>query len=150
MDGYLARSVIRHCSYNVEETTNKLNQAKELLNNKSFGLGSNLWDITMPLDDMNEWQLTKTVNRLTTLLEYKPFNIITVHDSFACSFVNAQRMRKYYNMCLADLANDPEQGDCSNAILDSIIYQVTGEDASIEVFPLLDKTLILENNYSIN
>lgn len=150
LDGYLARSIIRHCSYNVEETTNKLNQAKELLNNKSFGLGSNLWDITMPLDGMNEWQLTKMVNRLTTLLEHKPFNIITVHDSFSCSPVNAQRMRKYYNMCLADLANDPEQGDCSNAILDSIIYQVTGEDASIEVFPLLDKTLILENDYAIN
>ena len=150
LDAYLARSVIRHCSYDIEETTNKLNQAKELLNNKSFGLGSNLWDITMSLDDMNEWQLTKMVNRLTTLLEYKPFNIITVHDSFSCSPANAQRMRKYYNMCLADLANDPEQGDCCNAILDSIIYQVTGEDASIEVFPLLDKSLILENNYSIN
>lgn len=150
LDAYLARSVIRHCSYNVEETTNKLNQAKELLNNKSFGLGSNLWDITMPLDDMNEWQLTKTVDRLNTILEYKPFNIITVHDSFACSPVNAQRMRKYYNMCLADLANDPEQGDNCNAILDSIIYQITNENTSIEVFPLLDKTLILENNYSIN
>lgn len=150
LDAYLARSVIRHCSYNVEETTNKLNQAKELLSNKSFGLGSNLWDITMPLDNMNEWQLTKMISRLTTLLEHKPFNIITVHDSFGCGFNNAQRMRKYYNMCLADLANDPEQGDCSNAILDSIIYQVTGEDASIEVFPLLDKSLILENNYSIN
>ena len=150
LDGYLARSVIRHCSYNVEETTNKLNQAKELLANKSFGLGSNLWDITMPLDNMNEWQLKRTIERLTILLEYKPFNIITVHDSFACGFNHAQRMRMYYNLCLSDLTNDPEQGDNCNAILDNIIYQITGEDSSIEVFPLLDKNLIKINDYSIN
>lgn len=150
LDAYLARSVIRHCSYNPTETKRKLKQAKELLSNKSFGLGSNLWDITMSLDDMNEWQLKRTVDRLTTLLEYRPFNVITVHDSFACSPAHGQRLRMYYNLCLSDLTNDPEQGHNCNAILDSIIYQITGEEESIEVFPLLDKELIKQNDYAIN
>lgn len=84
------------------------------------------------------------------IMECKRYQVTLILRIVGCSPVNAQRMRKYYNMCLADLANDPEQGDYCNAILDSIIYQVTGEDASIEVFPLLDKSLILENDYAIN
>lgn len=149
VDAYLVRSVIRHCSYNPSEVNCKLIEINKLLDKGEFKEGNNLWDITMNIYDMNEWQLLKTKERLEILQEYKPFNIITVHDSYGCSPAHAHRLRKYYNMCLADLSNSPEQGE-GNAILDSILYQVTGEEASIEVFPLLDKSLILENDYAIN
>ena len=111
--------------------------------------GSNLWDITMCPSTMNEWQLKKTKERLELLLSYQPFDVITVHDSYGCSPRHAQRMRMYYNLCLADLANDPEQGE-GNAILNSILSELSGVQEEVEVFKLLNKELIVNNNYAIN
>lgn len=149
VDAYLVRSVIRHCSYDVKETKEKLELVNKLLEESVKPEGSNLWDITMCPSTMNEWQLRKTKERLELLLSYKPFDVITVHDSYACSPLHAQKLREYYNLCLADLANDPEQGE-GNALLDSILSELSGVQEEIEVFPLLNKDLIVSNNYSIN
>lgn len=149
LDSYLVRSVIRHCSYNVKETKEKLELVNKLLTESVKTKGSNLWDITMCPSTMNEWQLIKTKERLQLLLSYKPFDVITVHDSYACSPLHAQKLREYYNLCLADLANDPEQGE-GNAILNSILSELSGVQEEVEVFALLQKDLIVNNNYAIN
>ena len=128
MDAYMLRSMIRTCSYNplhIRSVRNTI--TRELLERSN---GGNQMDSEMfPLDLISfaeksgiadirildfididtvtcvpEWILKALLKDCNTMLEYSPFDLVTIHDSFGALPCNMNTVRYWYNEMLARVA----------------------------------------------
>ena len=128
MDAYMLRSMIRACSYNplhIRSVRNTI--TRELLERSN---GGNQMDSEMfPLDLISfaeksgiadirildfididtvtyvpEWILKALLKDCNTMLEYSPFDLVTIHDSFGALPCNMNTVRYWYNEMLARVA----------------------------------------------
>lgn len=75
------------------------------------------------------------------LLEYPSFTVTTVHDSFSCSPVHAQRMREQYNEVLVELYESD--------ILSDLLSQIYQDDITVNVGEKTLSETIRNSNYGI-
>ena len=169
IDGYLLRSLIRRCNYDLERVTevSLLIQA-ELMgtyshtchpiwiedNNPAAYTCLKNWEWSGIADpvilqhlDLNTIQCLPSAYLiqlnlvLSTMLEYKPFEIVTVHDDFRAHPNNLNQLRKHYRNILADLAD--------STILVGILDQIHGTPGTYDKrMPNLGDT-IRHSNYAI-
>jgi hypothetical protein len=145
IDAYVLRSLIRRCSYDLEQVKRTFNYITDELIERSMGTRSQDLDelteevdyymthyqrsgmsevVILPyLDFINVRALTtphlKDLNRtLSAMLEHKPFEIITIHDDFRCHGNHMNHLRAHYRDILAELA----EGN----LLDDVLSQVNG------------------------
>ena len=87
--------------------------------------------------------LIKILKRMVaTMQQYKPFPVVTIHDSFAAHANNVNRVRYWYKEILAELAE--------SEILSDILSQLHGQPGE---YPKLSQdlpALIRESNYALS
>lgn len=125
VDAYVLRCMVRRCNYNPKKVNQALDLIQiELLERTLEGTEPQVFHERMfyysrhgmvdvrEIDFITEdnisgyssGYLTKLANLLSTMLEHEPFEIITIHDSFACHPNHCNRMRYWYKETLAELA----------------------------------------------
>lgn len=76
------------------------------------------------------------------ILSHPKFEVITIHDSFACSPVNMQRLREHYNNILVELYE--------SHTLDDLLSQVYQTEITVNVGEKTLSNIIRNSNYGIN
>jgi hypothetical protein len=167
IDSYIARSLIRRCSYDPTEIDNKrvylVHEIHERSNSNridkslmsenlktmlSRWTDSKMVDLTIlqyldafTVKFLSDQHLYALYNLLQNMVENPPFQVLTIHDDFKCSPNNMNVLRFHYREILAELAE--------STILDDILSQMFGSKVQ---FPKLSTNLgdaIRESNYSI-
>lgn len=161
-DAYVLRTLVRRCNYNVKQVTNAIGLIQEAL--KDIRLVYFYDDeAIMPVHLFNKTgiadiscleHLPKIVNQLpqrmlkqllatfTEMLKNEPFEVITVHDSFACLPNHCNVLRWHYKEILAEIAE--------SKMLDHLLSQLFGEEC---IFSKLDNNLaplIRNSNYGLS
>ena len=161
VDAYVLRTLVRRCNYNVKQVTNAIGLIQEAL--KDIRLVYFYDDeAIMPVHLFNKTgiadiscleHLPKIVNQLpqrmlkqllatfTEMLKNEPFEVITVHDSFACLPSHCNVLRWHYKEILAMIAE--------STMLDHLLSQLFGEEC---IFSKLDNNLaplIRNSNYGL-
>lgn len=156
VDAYVLRSLVRRCNYDKD----KLLKFKQLnTNTPPTTYESHHWvntrykackiaDISMiyALDahdlPMINQELREVLDALCDhVLEYEPFEVVTVHDSFACHPNHVQRLRQQYNEVLATIY----QSD----LLKDLLSQLFQDDVDIELGERTLTDTIKNSNYGI-
>jgi hypothetical protein len=170
IDGYLLRSLIRRCSYDstrVREVSSLIQVV--LMDSNADPKGALDWlksDNPAAHTCLQNWEQSGIADPvilqhmdsdtikalpsgylrqlnyiLTTMLDYKPFEIVTVHDDFRAHPNNLNQLRKHYRNILADLAD--------SRILEGILGQLHGVTGTYDkLTPNLGDT-IRRSNYAI-
>lgn len=161
IDSYVLRTVVRYCNYDKKQVLRVSNLIEASLIERELkgtepkecfylkrAKRLNLVDISMinHIDETNVDNISSAVLRvlmkdLNKMLEYEPFDVIPVHDSYGCSPLFMNILRGWYNEVLARLSN-------SN-LLEDIVSQLLGEHSTIKVFEEDIADLIRECDYSI-
>lgn len=167
VDAYVLRSIHRRCNYNQAKVQwVRVMLETELEARQSTGADAlELADVDLEVY-LNHWKRTgivdvvilpaikyKNVSQLPTeyivqlqsildgMLTYKPFEVITIHDSFACHANNCNHLRQQYINILMDLAD-------SNLMQD-ILGQIMGKEVKLNKLSNNLKDYIKESNYGI-
>ena len=161
IDSYVLRTVVRYCNYDKKQVLRVSNLIEASLIERELkgtepkecaflkrAKRLNLVDISMinHIDETNVDHISSAVLRvlmtdLNKMLEYEPFDVIPVHDSYGCSPLFMNILRGWYNEVLARLSN-------SN-LLEDIVSQLLGEHSTIKVFDEDIADLIRECDYAI-
>ena len=152
VDGYVLRCMHRRCNYNREVAEEAVRIIEVEMIQRSLGAQrtvtqpagkagyyveqyerSTLVDVViMPyLNEENVQQLSqehleKLVEIINGMLQYKPFELVTVHDAFAAHPNNVNWVRWQYKEILADIAD-------SN-VIDDILSQINGVPCTFQKF----------------
>lgn len=152
IDAYILRTMVRYCNYNkgvINAFIHKVNTAKykDVQTNEIITRWkeTNIADISFInyIDDVSVYPvelINQLYNKCLMLLQYQPFEIITIHDSFACHANHCQRMRYYYNVILAELSD--------STCIDDICSQIYGYRGSIDKGKSI-REYILNSDYAI-
>ena len=167
MDAYILRSMHRRCNYDramaeqaaailelelLERACGEIYEVTKPSGKAGYYVDqynrSSLVDVTiLPyLDDENVQMLaTKHLQDLSRIvngmLEYQPFELVTVHDEFKCHANNVDHVRYQYKEILADIAD--------STVINDILSQIYGMKG---VFPKLSDNLgdlIRQSNYGL-
>lgn len=155
-DSLVLRELVRRCSYSkpvlkqylrahynspttVTEADNDINTR---FRNSQF---ASVAFVEM-IDYHNITQISNTLReRLASiceyLLDYPSFTVTTVHDSFSCSPVHAQRMREQYNEVLVELYESD--------ILPDLLSQIYQDDITVNTGEKTLSETIRNSNYGI-
>ena len=165
VDSYLLRSILRRTNYN----TRRVTRALKLLTaevNKTYRTAIKPNNrLNMP-DRQQRWELTRMVDASTldainkstigylstahmheliklaaTMLEHRPFKMLTVHDAFRTHANNCNRLRFWYKELLAELSE-------SN-ILSDILSQITGQNIKFLKYSKDMPKYIRNSNYTL-
>lgn len=167
IDAYVLRSMHRRCNYNQA----KVQWVRDILETEleaRQSTGADALEITDPNLEvyLNHWKRTgivdvvilpvikyKNVAQLPTeyivklqsildgMLAYKPFDVITIHDSFACHPNNCNHLRQQYINILMDLADSD--------LMQDILSQIMGKEVKLNKLSNNLKDYIKESNYGI-
>ena len=85
--------------------------------------------------------LRKMLFTLETMLQHEPFEVITVHDSFATLAGNCNRLRYWYKEILAEIAE--------STLLNHLLTQIIGEDCTFKKINPNLASLIRNSNYGV-
>ena len=167
-DAYILRCMHRRCNYDAfmvkaasllieAELINKLLGNVDEMVDLSGKLGyyieqyerSSMADIViLPyLDSMNVCGLSKEhLQKLAVIvdgmLQYEPFDLITIHDSFAAHANNVNHLRQQYINIMAELAD-------SN-VLSDVLGQIIGSSVTYTKLSTKLSTLIRNSNYGLS
>jgi len=167
VDGYVLRTMHRRCNYDLKMIMNAYavvqseirarimgtDQAVQTIDEKvSYYIQqynrSTVADVVIApyLNGVNVAQLSdkhleKLASIMQSMLQHKPFELVTIHDEFKAHANNINWVRYHYKEIMADLAD-------SN-LLDDLITQITGTPFKFDKFidNLGDK--IRESNYAL-
>ena len=156
VDAYVLRSLVRRCNYSVRDVKEAM-QALTILNyypKESEYLDAwqrtGIVDMTMINGSTMEIAGYPTemrqqlIRMLEMCLTHKPFEIITVHDDFKCSPVNANQMRRVYADILGDLVD--------STLVDDLLNQVYQDDKVIQKLGDVKELakIVRQSNYGIS
>lgn len=154
IDAYILRTMVRRCNYNkpkVKEVMQTLKSSQDLEVNENLALVKRyrltaMADIT-ELDTIKENAdylppelKDKLVSIFESMLKHEPFDIITIHDSFACHANHCNQMRFHYKEILAELSE--------STVIDDICSQIYGFRDTIDKGESIAK-YIRNSNYAI-
>lgn len=167
VDGYVVRSMHRRCNYDRQAMEYAASIIEAELIDRMLGARpqeavstkvdyyvqqyarSSLADaVILPyLDDTNVVQLSnqhlKAMSKMVNgMLEYKPFELITIHDAFKAHANNINHVRQNYINILADLAD-------SNLLTD-LLRQITGKQDTYQKLSNNLSTLIRGSEYALS
>ena len=161
VDAYVLRSLVRRCNYNPKMVNNAIQVIEEALFNETsienipeevimtihLYLKTGLADIVC-IKDINNIvdylpfsMKQKLLVTLKEVIKYPPFEVITIHDSFAVLPNNCNRLRYWYKEILAELAE-------SN-ILEHLLSQIMVEDIKYNKLDNNLAPLIRNSNYGL-
>jgi hypothetical protein len=168
IDGYILRSLVRRCNYDYNRTCilhgfildelmgRHLGSCTELTEHLTEEVGyyvtlyeqTNMADVVIlpyldrdTLRSLTDDHLKALRNIISSMLEHKPFEVVTIHDDFKCSANNVNWLRKHYRNILAELADS----NTLNAILTQLYQQPVTFTKSL---PDLS-THIRQSNYAL-
>lgn len=169
IDAYVLRCLIRRCNYDPKMMERASHHIQRILLERSMGAvaDDDFWlpedvkamqkryhatdmadirilDYCCPLDlaMLSTEHLKSLAGIVNSMLEHKPFPIISVHDEFKCHANNMNHLRKHYINIFAEMADA--------SILDDILSQLYGADGT---FPKKSRNLsqkILNSNYALS
>ena len=135
LDAYVLRSLVRRCNYSKPVVEQFMDMSKSVvykevdttLKGVQAYLDTKMADLSV-LDAIDhktikhypESQIQALRAICEQVLQHKPFELIVIHDSFACHPNNCNHMRRHYNEILAELSD-------SNTIYD-ILGQLYGSE----------------------
>jgi len=161
-DAYVLRTLVRRCNYNAKQVKEAVALIQEALANQCL-VFTYSDEAVMPVHLFNKTgiadiscleHLPKIVNQLpqrmlkqllatfTEMLKHEPFEVITIHDSFACLPNHCNVLRYWYKEILAEIAE--------STMLDHLLSQLFGEEC---IFSKLDNNLaplIRNSNYGLS
>ena len=163
IDGYIVRTISRWSSLNKKELhkLNNLIQGELLTRHidntfssdkvtiaKSMFKNTNMPDISLvfkmsqeDVASLTTKHLIKVQKLLFLLLKYPAFDVVTVHDCFACSPVYVQALREYYNEIMALLAE--------STLMDYILSTLYGFKITYKKKSITLPSKIRKANYAI-
>lgn len=166
IDAYVLRSLVRRCNYNPKLVKSTLDLIEIELLERGLDCGReyyldleldriiNLYHKTNMVDMVvinyltaeNIYQvptdyLKKLTRLLTQVLTHEPFELITIHDSFACHPNHCNQLRYWYKEILAELAE--------STVLDSILSELLGEATTVAKLSSSLGDKIRNSNYGI-
>ena len=138
IDAYILRSVIRRCNYDKSKLENFLDatytyteeeQANDWVTERykatkipCISFVEHIW--SNGINHYPESLIGALQSIVSEVLTHKPFEVITIHDSFACHPNNMNVLRKQYNNVLADLSD--------STILDDICSQLYQQEGKVQ------------------
>ena len=156
VDAYVLRSLVRRCNYSVRDVKEGIKALTTLNHYPKESEYLDAWqrtgivDMTMINGTSSEIAGYPTemrqqlIRMLEMCLTHKPFDIITVHDDFKCSPVNANQMRRVYSDILGDLVD--------STLVDDLLNQVYQDDKVIQKLGDVKELakIVRESNYGIS
>lgn len=136
VDAYVLRTLVRRCNYSIREVKEAIQALTTLNHYHKESEYLDVWyrtgmvDMTMINGNIMEIagypteMRTKLLRMLNMCLEHKPFEIITIHDDFKCSPVNANQMRRVYSDIIGDLVD--------STLVDDLLNQLYQDDKVVE------------------
>ena len=94
------------------------------------------------LGDLSTKHLQALAVIIDDMLQYKPFEVVTIHDEFKCHANNMNHLRKQYVNIMAELAD--------SELLSDILGQLHGTSGSYQKLSNNLSTLIKQSNYALS
>lgn len=156
VDALVLRTLVRRCNYSIREvkeaiqaltTLNHYHKESEYLDvwNRTGMVDMTMINgTTMEIAGYPIEMRTKLLRMLNMCLEHKPFEIITIHDDFKCSPVNANQMRRVYADIIGDLVD--------STLIDDLLNQLYQDDKVIEKHGNVKELakIVRESNYGVS
>lgn len=169
IDSYILRQLVRRCNYDPELVKWAYYRTVEELMERAGELGNQ--PLPAPIDEqlayyIDLWERTNMVDPvilpylyddsfqclphalliglhavLESMLEHKPFPVITVHDDFRAHALNVNWVRKHYRNILAELAD--------STVLDDLLTQLYGEPVQYQKLSNNLSEKIRNSNYAL-
>lgn len=158
VDAYVLRSLLRRCSYNASKLkkvilwinsnhgVNSENTLREDLYEMHVktGIVDPIWfELITEENVVNvpEHLRIRLIQLANTMLQYKPFPVLTVHDAFRIHSNNGDALRFHYKEILAELAE--------SELLSSIVSQIKGKKVKFKKLSNDLANEIRKSNYAI-
>ena len=167
VDAYILRSIHRRCNYDLEVFQRAAYLIEHELIHRSLGTPATWVEVTeeviyyveqyersgmadvvivphLTCGDMG-YLTTKHLQALAEIIEgmlqYKPFQVVTIHDEFKCHANNMNYLRMQYRNMLAELA--------ASNVLDDLLSQITGYQGTFKKLSTTLPELIKGSNYAL-
>lgn len=162
-DGYVLRTLVRRCNYNVKQVKKSVRLIKEALLSEYVIPEHYVEEAVMPIHlyiktgladivciqhiekivhQLPHDMLRKLLFTLETMLQHEPFEVITVHDSFACLPNHCNTLRYWYKEILAEIAE--------STLLNHLLTQIYGEECNFKKINPNLASLIRNSNYGLS
>lgn len=155
IDGYILRTIYRKCNYHkgivksflrLDYDPTKIVITDDWINDKYKATGIADISFINHIDQTNIHHYpTDLIHSLIVqckqMLEHEPFEVICIHDSFACHANYMDYLRRYYNQILAELSE--------STVIDDILSQLYGIKGYINTKGESLKHDILNSNYGL-
>lgn len=161
-DGYVLRTLVRRCNYNVKQVKKAIGLIEEALLSEYVAPEHLVEEAVMPIHlyiktgladivciqhiekivhQLPHDMLRKLLTTLETMLQHEPFEVITVHDSFSVHGNNCNTLRYWYKEILAEIAE--------STLLNHLLTQIIGEECTFKKINPNLASLIRNSNYGI-
>lgn len=162
-DGYVLRTLVRRCNYNVKQVKKAIGLIEEALRNEYVAPQHIVEEAVMPIHlyiktgladivciqhiekivhQLPHDMLRKLLHTLKTMLQHPPFEVITVHDSFGVLPNHCNTLRYWYKEILAEIAE--------STLLNHLLTQIIGEDCTFRKINPNLAPLIRNSNYGLS
>lgn len=128
IDGYLVRELVRRCNYDVDSLKRARTPLFDIMEQHNFmevdttGVLVSLADIYR-IPTLTYIQAYSLLQVIDQVLEYPPFELAAIHDSFWCSPLHMDRLRLTFIELMAELAE--------STILEDILNEIHGTDSGV-------------------
>lgn len=152
IDAYILRSLVRRCNYDkpmfkralealqqTGETNNALTTVKRF-NATQMADISDIHDMIMNGANYPKPMKDKLIAIIKQVLSYEPFDVVCIHDSFACHANHMNTLRFHYNSILAELSE--------STVIDDILNQLFGDEEPVKKGESIYE-YIINSNYAL-
>lgn len=166
VDAYVLRTLVRRCNYNPKQVKNALALINDeilsreeeenfidydycdeaimpihLFNKTGLADIVCIQHIDKIITHLPDAMLEKLSVTLTQMIQHEPFELITVHDSFACHPNHCNQLRYWYKEILAEIAE--------STLLDHLLSQIMDDDITFKKMNPDLAPKIRESNYGL-
>ena len=163
VDAYVLRTLVRHVNYSVKQVKKTIGLIEEALLSEYVAPEHIVEEAVMPIHlyiktgiadivciqhiekiihQLPHSMLRKLLHTLKTMLQHEPFEVITVHDSFACHANHCNTLRYWYKEILSEIAE--------STLLNHLLTQIYGEECNFKKINPNLASLIRNSNYGLS
>lgn len=169
VDAYILRTIHRRCNYDLQKVRESLEVIQDELNLRNLGLTrtdkafpnpkveyyveqwtrSQMADVVIlpylsvhTVDQVPTLLLAKLETIINDMLNYRPFEVITIHDEFKCHANNMNYLRFQYINILAELADSD--------LISDLLSQIHGTPGHFAKKSTNLSQLIRKSNYALS